>query len=361
MAKILKIIGIGVVAVGLLGAAFLVVSPIAAQTLDPIWPGGPHGGLRGPGDGEAHQEALAAALGISVDDLQSAIEDSTSYEELLSNLGVTQEEFDAAQQAAREAAIQQMVDDGTITQEQADRMLEGGFGPRDGDGFPGPHDGLRGPGDNEAHQEALATALGISVDDLQSAIDDSTSYEELLSNLGVTQEEFDAAQQTARETLIQQMVDDGTITQEQADRMLEGGFGPRNGDGFPGPFGGLRGFGDSEAHQEALATALGVSVEDLQSAIENSTSYEDLLSNLGVTQEEFNDAMQTVREAAIQQMVDDGTITQEQADRMLEGGFGLRDGDSFHGPHGGGFWNGDGTSDGTSGRGSNPFATTDDE
>jgi hypothetical protein len=141
MAKTLKIIGIGVVAIGLLGAAFLVVSPIAAQTLDPIWPGGPHGGLRGPADGEAHQEALATALGISVEDLQSAIENSTSYDELLSNLGVTQEEFNAAQQAAREATIQQMVDDGTITQEQADRMLEGGFGLHDGDGFHGPHGG----------------------------------------------------------------------------------------------------------------------------------------------------------------------------------------------------------------------------
>jgi len=142
MTKTLKIIGIGVVAVGLLGAAFLVVSPIAAQTLAPVvWPGGPHGGGHGPADGEAHQEALAEALGISVEDLQSAAENSTSFDELLSNLGVTQEEFEAAQQAAREAAIQQMVDDGTITQEQADQMLEGGFGPRDGDGFHGPHGG----------------------------------------------------------------------------------------------------------------------------------------------------------------------------------------------------------------------------
>jgi uncharacterized protein (DUF433 family) len=265
MAKTLKIIGIGVVAVGVLGAAFLVVSPIAAQTLDPIWPGGPHGGGRGFGDMGAHQEALAAALGISVEDLQAALENSSSFDELLSNLGVTQEELAAAMQTAREAAIQQMVEDGTITQEQADQMLEGGFGPHDGIGFPGggDFDGMRGFGDMEAHQEALAAALGISVEDLQAALENSSSFDELLSNLGVTQEQYDAARQTARETVIQQMVEDGTITQEQADQMLEGGFGPRDGDGF-------------------------------------------------------------------------------------------------HGPHGGGSWDGDGTSDGTSGRGPGPFATTDD-
>jgi hypothetical protein len=147
MAKTLKIIGIGVVAVGVLGAAFLVVSPIAAQTLDPIWPGGPHGGGRGFGDMGAHQEALAAALGISVEDLQAALENSSSFDELLSNLGVTQEQYDAARQTARETVIQQMVEDGTITQEQADQMLEGGFGPRDGDGFHGPHGGGSWDGD----------------------------------------------------------------------------------------------------------------------------------------------------------------------------------------------------------------------
>jgi hypothetical protein len=267
MTKTLKIIGIGVVAVGLLGAAFLIVSPIAAQTLGPIWPGGPHGGEGGFGDREAHQEALAAALGISVGDLQAAIENSTSFDELLSNLGVTQEQYDAARQTARETVIQQMVEDGTITQEQADQMLEGGFGPRDGMGFPGP--------------------LG---------------------------DDFD----------------------------------------------GMRGFGGPGAHQEALAAALGISVDDLQAAIENSSSFDELLSNLGMTQEEFAAAMQTAREAAIQQMVDEGKITQEQADQMLEGGFGPRDGGGFHGPRGGGPQNGDGTSDGTSGRGPGPFATTDD-
>ena len=45
-------------------------------------------------------------------------------------LGISVEELEAAQQAAFEAAIAAAVDEGRITQEQADQMLEG-------DGFPG--------------------------------------------------------------------------------------------------------------------------------------------------------------------------------------------------------------------------------
>jgi len=58
---------------------------------------------------------------------------------LAEELGISVEELESAQQAAFEAAVAAAVDAGTITQEQADQILEGG-------GFPGRGFGRRGFG-----------------------------------------------------------------------------------------------------------------------------------------------------------------------------------------------------------------------
>lgn len=101
----------------------------------------------GPEDAKA---ATAAALGISVEELEAAREDGTRLPELAEELGVDLADVRDAVQSAREDAINQAVADGLITQEQADRALShegpgncggpggrGGFGGRGGRGFPG--------------------------------------------------------------------------------------------------------------------------------------------------------------------------------------------------------------------------------
>ena len=58
---------------------------------------------------------------------------------MIEELGFTQEEFEANMQALREDALQQAVQDGVITQEQADLLLENGydgFRSLGGHGFP---------------------------------------------------------------------------------------------------------------------------------------------------------------------------------------------------------------------------------
>jgi hypothetical protein len=70
---------------------------------------------------------VAAALGISVDDLSSQ-----SLSAWLDELGLDRETYQANLQAAHDAAIQKAVSDGAITQEQADSLSDtmpfGGFG-----------------------------------------------------------------------------------------------------------------------------------------------------------------------------------------------------------------------------------------
>lgn len=181
------------------------------------------------------------------------------------------------------------------TTPDTDKMVPGfGFGRR---GF-----GRFGGGDSEAHGEALAEALGITVDEL------------------------DAAKQDARAAAIAQAVADGELTQEQADELLANGFGGR---GWHWRFS-----GEMDTY---LAEALGISVEALEEA-HNEVFAAQLAAMVEagmITQEQAdfalaqravqeyvdNDALEaTVRSAyeeAVAQALADGVITQEQADQLL--------------------------------------------
>jgi len=168
---------------------------------------------------------------------------------IASKLGVERADLDAAEKEAHQEVIGQAVEDGVITQDQADRMLsrlEDGFGfgrmgrpgGRGGDWM----GGFKGcpPGD----QEWLAEQLGMTVDELQVELEAGKTIAELAEEKGV---DLDAARIEAMKERIQQAVEDGKMTQEQADWMLQGleqGFMPGGrGPGFGGRGGHFRGFG----------------------------------------------------------------------------------------------------------------------
>jgi ribosomal protein L19E/biotin operon repressor len=218
-------------------------------------------GERGIGDrgekGAEHSQHLADALGISADEL------------------------DAAQAAVAQAAIAQAIEDGLITQDQADRMARraGNFGgPRP---MMGRH-GRGGFGSGIDHEAQLADELGISVDELQ------------------------AAQEEARQAGIDQAVADGYLTAEEADLMQAGHA--------------LRAYIDHEAIMEEV---LGLSMDELKAAREEGVSIRDLLAEQGLDRDAIHEAMQSAHEEAVAQAVEEGVITQAQADALSDGeGFG---------------------------------------
>ena len=189
-----------------------------------------------PVDGELHpgaklghltSEALAKALGISVDELDAAI------------------------QQANEAALAQAVEEGLITQEKADEILA-----------------------NHSEKQIGRRLLG------QSELD----YDALLAEaLDISVEELQSAYATAHNALVDQAVADGKLTQEQAD-LIKGRF-----------------------------------------ALSNSSDYQA--------------AMQSAYASAVEQALEDGVITQAQADQLLANApsFSGRDGrGGRHGGRGGG-------------------------
>ena len=156
----------------------------------------------------------------------------------------------------------------------------------------GHHDGFHGrsPGYGGANDEAMAEALGITVEELQ------------------------AARQKAAAERIAQALEDGLLTRDQANTMLA--------------MQALKGFLDREA---LMAQAFGLTAEEFAAAREAGTLFE-LLGDIDMT--ELHEKMQTAVEAAIDQAVDDNVITAEQAalvKEQLENGLGMHGG--FGGSH----------------------------
>ena len=131
----------GVVA-ALLLAGLVGVSVVSAQ--EPTPPASPgaggdrHGGLLGARGGAwTAFDAAAEALGLTPEELFAELHDGKRLEEVAEAHGVDMEAVREAVQAARlearKAAIQQAVEGGKLTQEQADWLIEGiekGFFPK---------------------------------------------------------------------------------------------------------------------------------------------------------------------------------------------------------------------------------------
>jgi hypothetical protein len=157
-------------------------------------------------------------------------------------LGITPDQLLAAVVKARNAAIDQALTDGKITQEQADQMKS--------------NDGMRGPdwgpglGTGADHDAELAAALGITEDALKAAKAE-TNKRVLAADVAagkITQEEADLMtarqalaeyikepMETAYKAAVAQAVTAGVITQDQADKILSENGGYPFGPGMGGP------------------------------------------------------------------------------------------------------------------------------
>ena len=230
--------------------------------------GGPQPGL--PGKMGKDDTYLADALGITVEDLQTA------------------------QTTAYQAAVDQALADGIITQAQADQLKNGTETGRSMRGF------------------AFGFVFGP---------DSGIDQESLLANaLGITADELSAAREKAQAARIAQAVTDGVITQEDADQMAARQA--------------LQTYIDPQA---IMAEALGISVDTLQTYQDEGQTMSEILAQTGQTASEFVAARQTAYEAAVQKAVTDGVITQAQADQAILEGAHSFGGRPFGGGKGGGF------------------------
>lgn len=204
-------------------------------------------------------------------------------EYLAQALGISVEELEEAYAKAHDAALDQAVANGDLTQEEADAIRT----LRDSESEMG-----RGP------KNRLFHFLG------RGGVD----FEPLLADaLGISVEELRDAREEARQLATAAAVDAGRLTEEQADLMNA-----------------MAALKDVIDPQALTAQVLGISEDELQDLRGTRGALADLLEEKGLTPAEFRTQMQAAFEAAVQQAVEDGVITQEQADAILEAkaGFG---------------------------------------
>ena len=181
-------------------------------------------------------------------------------EGLATALGITIDQLNTAYQTANAAALKQAVEQGLITQAQADELSA------NGSAFPfgGRWEGWLSQKGIE-YNALLADALSITTDKLEAAYTQAynAQIDQAVADGNLTEEQadlmkgqrslfadksFQASMQTAFDTAVKQAVSDGVITQTQADQILQNqaskGFGGLRGFGGPGgPSDGGRGFG----------------------------------------------------------------------------------------------------------------------
>jgi len=148
---------------------------------------------------------------------------------LAEELGISVEELAAAQQAAREAAIQQLVDAGVLTAEQAELANAAAD--------------LRNYLDRH---DLKAEALGMTPEALTEARLDGKTLAEILDDQSLSLSEYQDNLTSARQDALAQAVEDGVITQDQLDQLqdrMQGSFGrggrPFGGRGLPFLGGGM--------------------------------------------------------------------------------------------------------------------------
>ena len=128
---------------------------------------------------------------------------------------------------------------------------------------------------------------------------------------------------THLQEVLQPLIDDGTITQAQADKVIAALVAAHPmGDHDGGPMGGGHRGGPRGLIGEGLdvvATTLGITTDEVRTALQSGQSLADLAVSKGKTAQDVIDALVAEGTTKINDRVTAGDITQAQADQMIAG------------------------------------------
>lgn len=290
-------------------------------------------------DEEAWLPAAAEALGMTADELRAAKDAGRRLPALLAAQGVTRADFMDAMRAAKQRMIDDALQDGDITQEQADRLrarrgraAKNDFGQR---GF-GRYRGAPAINlerlllradifDRDILTQAVAKALGMTTAELEAA---KAQGSESLQDMDIKGRVLGSALRDAQRRMINSALETGTITQEQANRLDAWmDRGPRRGFGHRGRH--AREFGkrpmapevrrlaqrifDEDLMLETVAAALDMTVAELEAAKRQGL---DAFEDLDIDARTLKTSIRDAQRQLIDDALETGDITQAQANRL---------------------------------------------
>ena len=198
------------------------------------------------------------------------------------------------------------------------------------DAFPWKENGFR-RGRRGFRMNVIVEAFGMSIDELKAELSSGKTIRELAEEMGIDLQQVAVDQANEK---LQQAVENGRLTQEEADQKLaELQERIESGEGFGRP--------DKSERLEVLAETLGMTTEELQAAIDEGQTPTEIAEAQGIDLDQL--AVDRIAEK-LQQAVENGRLTQEEADQKLaelqekiESGEGLffKPGDRSHGRFGG--------------------------
>ena len=162
--------------------------------------------------------------------------------------------------------------------------------------------------EREEMKIVVAEALGMTVAELDAAHDAGLTLAEIAEQQGVSLDEVEAAIYAAKVAAIDEAVAAGEITADQADAIIARLDLAQI----------ARDIFDRDEMQAIVADVLGVTVEELEAARANGTARE-LFQN--ADHDAIRAALEAYRAEKVQEALDAGLITQEQADQLLAGPF----------------------------------------
>lgn len=136
------------------------------------------------------------------------------------------------------------------------------------------------------------------------------------ANLGVGEDKVTAALEATKKQMLDEAVQQGKLTREQADKMAANeGFG----------LGGF-GFGHDRDHSfmgkgrhlESMAKVLGITADQLKTEFESGKKIEAIVTGHGMTMDQFRQKMMELKKDEISKAVKDGKLTQDQANKIMQ-------------------------------------------
>ena len=166
---------------------------------------------------DATNAALANTLGYAtVEELKQA-QRGTFLVDLAADKGISSEQLEQTKRAAAQPILDKLVNEETLTRQQADQLLERLARVTTPSPTARAHQAVR-----QAMHEAFAKQLGYSnADALNKAVQDGVNPRALVQEKGLSREQLRAAQQDAAKAALDSLVTASTLTREQADTFLE--------------------------------------------------------------------------------------------------------------------------------------------
>lgn len=169
------------------------------------------------------------------------------------------------------------------------------------------------------------TGVALATPNPQGKAGKANLYQDFLAkfaiNLGVDKDKVVAALDATKKQMLDEAVQQGRLTQEQADKIAArtngnlgwfGGFHGKKHDRKPGFKEGGRNFNGD------MAKALGITPEQLKSELQSGKKLPQIIADHGLTAEQFHQKMIEIKKEALAKAVSEGKLTQEQADNMIQ-------------------------------------------